>query len=291
MPTTRRKAVSVPGLLALAAGVFACVLHVWKPPVPGLNPLTVGAAAAGLALLGLLRPGTGKLLPALGLLVGLAAAGLRLHSTGWLQTQWSRFRAEPAEAPSADRPATTQAAPPPGVDRSRPRASADGDAADDADPSDSIFNFNRGAGGGDSPAGTAPRVPTRPDPDAAHTPEPVHAVVEPAGPSVQDALAALQSARKKLQSAEATLEKTLARDPEYRAAREAADAAEAEVKRLRAAGAAGTAELVRASQRSLDAKGKLRKAIADAGREDPNVMAARRAVDEADAALKKAKGK
>jgi hypothetical protein len=297
------------GLLAMAAGVAACVLTEW--PVRRASPTLVGAVAGAAALLALVvsvvRGRTGSGIPVMALFLSLAAVAVdRYHespkspgTTGaWVKQQIDRVGpALKGNAPAVVTPAPAAApAKPPGpiVAPAPPQPStatpSNGSKlfTDPAAPDAPDGGFDVTFGSTDPPANAKPPAAAKGKPAAA-APEPTAIPVAPGqSDEYKAARLARQRAEEKLRNAEALFLERFERSPACQAAQAEVDAAAERVERLKKQFDPFAPELVQAARRRIEAQEKLSHLREDAMADDPKVTAARNDLDAAEARLRAA---
>ena len=254
-----RRRTSVLGIIAILTGVAAAVLSrfhlidlptVEIGPVHAAAPLVIGVAGLLVGFVSFIAaaasPRTRTGAPIMAMVICAAAVGFIVYSSGGNPLASPAAPKLPVTLPpqiaAPSSPATQPTAPQP----ARPRTIFDPDFPSSAPPPDSSTE-------------SAP---------------PPH--VSPPPSSTTDAQASIREARSRLQSARDAVIGRLQSTDAYRTAKADADAAEADLKKARINYAAGSPELIAASQRAMDAKGKVQKLIDDAMAHDPDATAARR---------------
>jgi hypothetical protein len=258
MAQTNRLRLNLLGVLSLLVGAAAIVqaMH----PFVEYSPMLIAAAAAGVGVgvLGFLLSVTtrrfGSGLAVLGILVSLAAIGVVEYDNGTLPGWWAKVHPKPTP-PQVVAPAVPPPVAMPGQAETH---------------SNNIFGIPTGDPSTDD-AGKHQVAPLNipPASPAVMAPHPAPTIVQPTGPTLQEAKA-------KLSAATMALEKSLARDPVYSAAK--ADLADAAAKRdaALATDGAGSPAVQQASSQWIAAKTKLRNLFDAAAAKDPMTLAAQR---------------
>ncbi len=288
MARSRRKKISALGILAIAAGGVAWyALQTGRLEKGAVFIGAVGLMLALLAVLGSMLIGnTGKFVPFLGLLAcgsvagfGISHEGTRVQVVDQLKQWEARFKPAPVidQKPA---PAPVVAAPAPVVEK--PVGSG------------TIFDMTPGSrGSAPSPNASGASQGAAPPP-----PAPAAVTAAPSFPAAltpsatqrySEASAAVSRARAKVEAATAGLLPALSQTPAYQSAKSELDAADAALNAARANGDPGNPELVATAQRYINAKTALQKVISAAAEVDPDTVAAKQELIEAQGELKAAR--
>jgi len=288
---SRRKKISLLGTLAIAIGAVAWFST--RTQVLGEGPVVIGACGVVLGLLAMigssLLGNTGKFIPLAALLVCGSAIGFGMmhNATGagavdQLRHFVDRFKPAPAPAPAIGPILPVPSAVPPSPPMTQDKPAGSG----------SIFDMTPSKGSS-SPQDSSVEKPSPPAPTP--TPVPIAAPLVPAVPAPDatqryaDALAAVTRAHAKLDAATAGLIPALSKTDAYQTAKTDLDAADVELQAARANGDPGNAELTAASLRYVNAKTAVQKLINEAAETDPQAVAAKQELIEAQGDLRAAK--
>jgi hypothetical protein len=234
-------------------------------PIAGYGPTPIALVGIGVGAFGFLisflvrRWGSGT--STLGVILSLSAIGWMRYTDGTLPQWWENIHPRP-QAPVTT---PTHAAPSP-PDASDPH----GVHNIFTDPGTTSF---------DAPAPIAPRPSA---PDAAHE---IPTQITPPG-NVAIPLISVADARAKLDAATAAVERSLAADSTYLAAKSAVEEAGVKRKAALSASGPGSSEVLAASNDWIDAKTRLKKIVDAAAAKDLAVQAAQRDLKDAETRIR-----